>query len=70
MTLPTYIAQMGDEKAARLFGVKTRTAMSWRLRTRFPRPEQARVITERSPVTMDGIYSPDIPAVKLTEETS
>lgn len=67
VTLPEYIAQMGDEKAARLFGVETRTAMSWRLRSRTPRPAQAKVIVERSPVTMDGIYSPDIQPVKISE---
>lgn len=70
ITLPDYIAQMGDEKAARLFGVETRTAVSWRLRERMPRPRQAKVIVERSPVTMDGIYSEDIPAVKLTESAT
>lgn len=70
MTLPEYIAQMGDEKAGRLFGVETRTAMSWRLRSRIPRPKQAEVIVDRCPVTMEGIYSPDIKPVKLTEESA
>jgi hypothetical protein len=70
VNLPEYIAQMGDEKAARVFGVSRRTVMSWRLRNRLPRPAQAKRIVETSPVTIAGIYSPDIPAVKLTEEAA
>lgn len=56
MRLTEYIKQVGDEAAAQLFEVKIRTAASWRRRERMPRPEQARRIVERSPVTMDGIY--------------
>lgn len=56
MDLIEYLEKMGDEKAANLFGVKKRTVMSWRLRERTPRPKQAQIITERSPVTMEGIY--------------
>jgi hypothetical protein len=56
MNLKEFIEQMGDEKAAKLFEVKPRTVMSWRLGDRVPRPKQARIITERSPVTLDGIY--------------
>lgn len=70
MTLPEYIASMGDEKAARLFGVERRTVMSWRLRSRIPRPKQAEVIVEKSPVTMEGIYAQGIEAVRLTEEAA
>lgn len=70
MNLPEYIAEMGDDKAARLFGVTKRTAMSWRLRDRFPRPAQAEVIVSKSPVTMEGIYSADIQPVRLTEEAA
>ena len=54
--LAEYIAEVGDEKAAAMFGVKTRTAKSWRLGDRYPRPEQAKVIVENSPVTYEGIY--------------
>jgi hypothetical protein len=57
LTLPDYIAEVGDERAAKLFKVKPRTAMSWRLRTRFPTKDQADVIVKKSPVTYDGIYS-------------
>jgi hypothetical protein len=67
MTLPDYIKQVGDEKAAEVFGVSPRTAMSWRLRDRFPRPQQARKIIASSPVTMEGIYSNGIEKRFLTD---
>ena len=70
MTLPEYIASMGDEKAARLFGVEKRTVMSWRLRDRTPRPVQAERIVANSPVTLEGIYSQDIKPVRLTAEAA
>ena len=57
-TLPEYIETIGDEAASILFGVEKRTAQSWRLRTRLPRPEQADVIVKKSPVTWEGIYGP------------
>ncbi len=57
LTLPDYIADIGDEKAAKLFKVKPRTAMSWRLRTRFPTKDQADVIVRKCPVTYEGIFS-------------
>lgn len=56
MNLREYIEKMGDEKAAKLFQVKPRTVMSWRLGDRTPRPKQAKIIVEKSPVTMEGIY--------------
>ena len=61
-TLPEFIAKIGDDKAAKLFStrgrrVKARTAMSWRLRTRFPTKDQADVIVKKCEVTYDGIYS-------------
>jgi DNA-binding transcriptional regulator YdaS (Cro superfamily) len=58
MNLPEYIEKIGDDAAAVLFGVKPRTAKSWRLGDRFPRPKQAQFIVEASKgeVTMDGIY--------------
>lgn len=60
MELKTYIEQVGDAKAAKLFGVKTRTVMSWRLGDRTPRPKQAKVIVAKSPVTMNGIYGASV----------
>ena len=56
-TLPEYIEEIGDKAAGKLFRVKPRTAMSWRLRTRFPTKDQADVIVKKSPVTYEGIYS-------------
>ena len=44
MDLKTYINQIGDEEAARLFGVSVRTAASWRRGERIPRPTRALVI--------------------------
>lgn len=44
LSLPDFIARLGDEKAAELFGVKLRTVQSWRRRERMPRAEQARRI--------------------------
>lgn len=70
VNLPEYIAQMGDAKAAKLFGVSERTVMSWRLRDRIPRPTQAKNIVSKSPVTMDGIYSSGIKPVRLTKEAA
>lgn len=51
-----YLRELGDARAAELFGVKPRTAKSWRRGERYPRPAQARVIAERSPVTLHDIY--------------
>lgn len=56
MNLPEYIQAVGDAAAAEKFGVKPRTAASWRRRERFPRPEQAEMIVRTSPVTYAGIY--------------
>lgn len=57
MDLIAYIKEVGDLAAAKRFGVTKRTAQSWRLRERTPRPEQAAVIVKKSPVTYEGIYS-------------
>lgn len=57
LTLPDYITEIGESVAAKKFGVKPRTAKSWRLRTRFPTKDQADVIVKKSPLTYDGIYS-------------
>jgi len=58
MRLSDYINQMGVQKAARLWNVKARTVESWRVEARRPRPEQAKVIVDTSPVTWEGIYAP------------
>ena len=39
MTLQDFIRDMGDGRAAALFGVKERTAASWRRGERFPRAQ-------------------------------
>jgi hypothetical protein len=58
----SYLAAIGDEEAARRLGVKVRTIKSWRLGDRVPRPEQARAIVGRAPVSLDDIYgAPSIP---------
>lgn len=44
MKLSEYISMVGDSVAAELFGVTERTAESWRLLERRPRPEKAREI--------------------------
>lgn len=56
MKLSDYIKRVGDAKAARIFGVKERTAASWRRGERMPRKEHASVIVKKSPVTYAGIY--------------
>lgn len=56
VTLPEYIRRVGIEQAAVLWDCKKRTVESWMRKERYPRPEQARVIVSKSPVTMEGIY--------------
>lgn len=51
-----YLHQLGDEKASRLFGVARRTAQSWRLGERKPRPDQAKAIIDKTPLTYASIY--------------
>ena len=60
MRLNAYIETIGDAAAAELFGVKERTAASWRRGERLPRPEQAEriVSASRGRVTYSEIYSP------------
>jgi DNA-binding transcriptional regulator YdaS (Cro superfamily) len=59
MDLKTYLKQMGDSEAARLFGVKPRTILSWRRGERRPRPSQAARIVEvtQGEVSYEGIYA-------------
>ena len=56
MNLPDYIAKIGDAAFAEKFGVKERTAMSYRLVQRKPRPALANKIIAKTPVTWVGIY--------------
>ena len=56
MRLPDYIMQVGLKRFAKQFGVKERTALSWKRMERRPRPEIAQQIVEKTPVTMDCIY--------------
>lgn len=59
MDLPTYIQALGDEEAAKLFGVKERTAQAWRYGYRRPRPKKALEVEKltRGKVTFSEIYS-------------
>lgn len=59
MTLSEFIAQIGDAPAADLFGVTVRTAMSWRLGERVPRPGKAKEIVDLAggDVTFHGCYT-------------
>lgn len=61
LSLPDFIAEIGDERAAELFDVTVRTAQSWRRRERYPRPIQARLIVARSDGRVDyaGIFGED-----------
>lgn len=58
MDLTSFIEKHGDAHCAALFDAKIRTVASWRRRERFPRPEQAALIVERSGgvLDMDAIY--------------
>ena len=58
MDLPTYIRAVGDDTAARLFGVTVRAVESWRLRARYPRRSKGREIVAltHGAVTWGGIY--------------
>lgn len=56
--LKDYLTSLGDAKAAKIFGVTERAAMSWRLGERRPRPDKALEIVKRSRgrVRFDQIY--------------
>lgn len=64
-----YLESIGDEQAAVILQCRRRTVKSWRLGDRTPRPEQARDIIARLPVTFDDIYgsSPEDRAKALEE---
>lgn len=59
-SLPEFIESVGDDEAARLFGIKRRTAESWRRRERYPKVASAPRIIEatRGRVDYAGIYGP------------
>jgi hypothetical protein len=59
MRLPDYIDKIGTKEFAEKFGVTERAAISYRQGTRRPRPEIAQRIVDNSPVTWEGIYSPE-----------
>jgi hypothetical protein len=60
-TLPDYIKALGDQQFSARYGVKLRTAASWRRRERYPRPKQARALVERSggELSLNAIYARD-----------
>lgn len=60
MKLSLYIKNIGDEAAAALFNVEVRTAASWRLGERHPRPKKAReiVLLTGGDVSFADIYEP------------
>lgn len=59
MTLPAFIASVGDRKAAELFRVPMRTIQSWRRGERRPRPAMAQAIVGKTGgrVSLEGIYA-------------
>lgn len=71
-TLPEFIAAVGDEIAAEMFGIEKVTARAYRLRNRIPQHKNAVEIVEKTalhpdgPVTFDGIYA-DVQPVKFKE---
>lgn len=58
MRLSEYIEAVGDEPAAKLFGVKKITAYSWRKGYRLPRPKKAKEIEKitKGKVTVRDCY--------------
>lgn len=56
MRLPDYIKKVGVKNFAKTFRLNQRTVTSWLYAARRPRPETARRIVKRTPVTMEGIY--------------
>jgi hypothetical protein len=57
MELSKYIDKVGDAAFAQQFGIRPRTAMSYRLKERQPRPKLANKIIAETPVTWRGIYA-------------
>lgn len=59
VNLPDYIKQIGTKEFAEKFGITERAAVSYQQRVRRPRPAVAQRIINNSPVTWEGIYSPE-----------
>lgn len=58
LSLSDFIARHGDEEAARILGIRPRTAQAYRLGNRVPRPERAREFVRRAPqLTMASVYA-------------
>ena len=75
MDLNTYIANVGDEAAAKRFGVSRRTTEAWRLGARSPSRKKAAEIIELTrdddePITLDGIYSPARQPIRLNGKSA
>lgn len=67
ISLRDFIARTGDEEAARILGIRPRTAQAYRLGNRVPRPTLAREFVRRAPeLTMASIY--DEPADDVAQE--
>lgn len=59
MTFQEYLADLGDARVATIYGVSVRTAESWRLGRRVPKPEMARQLVSHAHglLTWDDIYA-------------
>ncbi len=71
MNLSEYISLIGDKAASELFGIEQRTAASYRLGQRQPRPEVARTIVAvtNGKVTWPEVYAP-IEAASTKDEAA
>ena len=70
MKFQEYLADLGDARVATLYGVSKRTAESWRLGTRVPKPEKTRQIVDHAHglLTWDDIYAARRPDLSPAEE--
>ena len=57
-TLCRFIDEVGDKAAAEIAGISVRTAASYRLGERVPRPDIAQRFVDTGRVTWEGIYKP------------
>ena len=71
VNLKGFIERVGDTKAAKLFGVKTRTAAAWRRGERQPRPKQVKKIIKASggELSYETIYGTQVTA-KPAQQTA
>jgi hypothetical protein len=56
MNLVLYIQEVGDNQAAKEFGVKPRTTASWRRRERYPKRPKALEIARIKNWSIEQIY--------------